>query len=318
MALSCGALHAEDDPCIGEPLCPQCFNYERAVLFNYSVSELWRRTVVYLPRRLARLVGMTQKQVGDLVRVSYVRVAEYQRRGVVHLHVVIRLDQAMPAPRRDEIRPPDGRFTAQMLSDAVREAAETVSLPVPVALGGGQVTWGRQIDVQTVGEDGMRPTRCASYLAKYSTKATEVAGGVSYRVKLADVANLRVREHVKRLIRAAYIVQSKLDGNCRVAQNAHNFGYCGHCLTKSRNYSTTFQRLRGDRARHVREALLANPDLPESQRRLLEVDPEARVTSFVFFDRGHLTPAEWYLNDLLAAGAEEERQAARAELLASG
>jgi hypothetical protein len=39
---------------------------------------------------------MTHKALGELVRVAYVKVAEYQRRGLVHVHVVVRVDRAMP------------------------------------------------------------------------------------------------------------------------------------------------------------------------------------------------------------------------------
>ena len=94
--LSCGAVHAEDDPCLGEPLCTECFDHEGAVVWNNLLGELWRRTTIYLPRKLARRLGMTQKQLRKRVRASYVKVAEYQRRGLVHLHVVIRLDRACP------------------------------------------------------------------------------------------------------------------------------------------------------------------------------------------------------------------------------
>src|SRR5215208_1881072 len=77
--LSCGEVHAEDDPRLGEPICPDCFDYEHAVLWNALAPELWRRTAIQLPRELARLTGVSQKRLR--VRVSYVKVAEFQRRG---------------------------------------------------------------------------------------------------------------------------------------------------------------------------------------------------------------------------------------------
>jgi hypothetical protein len=78
--------HAPDDPCLGEPLCTACFDYEGAVAWNNVLGELWRRTTIYLPRQLAALLGVTQKRLHELVRVSYVKVAEYQTRGLVHVH----------------------------------------------------------------------------------------------------------------------------------------------------------------------------------------------------------------------------------------
>jgi len=56
------------------------------------VPELWRRTSIYIPRRLAAVLGLTQAECRRRYRVSYVRAAEFQRRGAVHLHVIVRLD----------------------------------------------------------------------------------------------------------------------------------------------------------------------------------------------------------------------------------
>ena len=53
--LSCGEVHDEDDPRLGEPICPDCFDYERAVIWNALAPELWRRTAIQIPRELARL-----------------------------------------------------------------------------------------------------------------------------------------------------------------------------------------------------------------------------------------------------------------------
>ena len=68
------------------------------MLFNAYAGDLWRRFVTYLPRQLARRPGITQKRLRVLVRIRYVKVAEYQARGVVHFHAVIRLD----APGEDD------------------------------------------------------------------------------------------------------------------------------------------------------------------------------------------------------------------------
>jgi len=92
-ALSCSRVHEPDDPCLGEPLCRDCFDYEGAVIWNNLLGELWRRTTIYLPRKLAKLAGITQKRLHEQIQVSYVKVAEYQHRGLVHLHPLIRLSR---------------------------------------------------------------------------------------------------------------------------------------------------------------------------------------------------------------------------------
>src|SRR4051794_14392175 len=43
--LSCGAMHADDHPCLGEPLCPRCFDYRAAVIWNHTLGTLWRAVV---------------------------------------------------------------------------------------------------------------------------------------------------------------------------------------------------------------------------------------------------------------------------------
>jgi hypothetical protein len=48
----------------------------------------------------------------------------------------------------------------------------------------------------------------------------------------------------------------------RLAACAHTFGYRGHCLTKSRRYSTTFGDLRQGRADHVRDELWVSCHTP--------------------------------------------------------
>jgi hypothetical protein len=126
----CTEVHEDGADCLGQPLCVECFDHEAAVLWNNTLGELWRRTTVYLPRRLAAALGMTQKRLRELVRVSYIKVAEYQARGLVHLHVAIRIDRAMPAYRCSEVRPPDPRFTPQLLEHAVNGAIEALSAPI--------------------------------------------------------------------------------------------------------------------------------------------------------------------------------------------
>ncbi|MER7366826.1 replication initiator [Nonomuraea wenchangensis] len=100
--------HGTEDLRLGEPLCPDCYDYDASVLLNAISPELWRRFTLALRRRFARLNGMTVKTLGEQVTIAFVKVAEYQRRGVVHFHAVIRLDGPDgPAPAA-RYRPPPG------------------------------------------------------------------------------------------------------------------------------------------------------------------------------------------------------------------
>ncbi len=61
--LSYPRYHRDDDPRLGTPMCADCYDYTGHVLFNALAPELWRRFTIYLPRQLARLAGITQRQL---------------------------------------------------------------------------------------------------------------------------------------------------------------------------------------------------------------------------------------------------------------
>ena len=74
--MSCPERHARDDPRLGEPLCPDCYDYTGSVLFNACAPELWRRFTITLRRALARQAGLTNKALAAQLRVSFAKVAE--------------------------------------------------------------------------------------------------------------------------------------------------------------------------------------------------------------------------------------------------
>jgi hypothetical protein len=261
--LSCGAKHARDDPQLGEPLCPDCYNYTDAVLFNAYAPELWRRFTITLRRALARQAGLTNKALAAQVRVSYAKVAEYQRRGVVHFHAIIRLDG--PA---GPTTPPPAWATLALLTAAIDQATRSVNLQTPAlpGLSARTLAWGRELDtrpITTIGD--LTDSKVAAYVAKYATKAAECTGTLDRRVTSVDhLADLPVRDHARRLI-AECLRLSKLSGleGLRLAFWAHMLGFRGHFSTKSRTYSITLGALRADRAVHQREQAIAAGLVPD-------------------------------------------------------
>ena len=123
----CTSVHADDDPRLGQPLCGDCYDYPGHVAFNWHAPELWRRFTITLRRVLARRAGLTPTEHARRCRLSFVKVAEFQRRGVVHFHALIRLDGP-----GDTFTPPQVPTTTADLADAIREAASTVRLVVPM------------------------------------------------------------------------------------------------------------------------------------------------------------------------------------------
>ena len=148
--ISCPARHAETDPRLGRALCGDCYDYTAAVLFNAHAGQLWRRFTTYLPRRLAALAGLTLKAFREQLAVRYVKVTEYQARGVVHFHAIIRLDQ-----QGDTYQPPGPSWTADLLCEAIGQAAAAVALAV--APGTGQPA--RHADLRAADRHPAHPAR---------------------------------------------------------------------------------------------------------------------------------------------------------------
>ena len=66
--------------------------------------------------------------------MSFGKVAEFQRRGVVHYHVILRLDGLDPADPAAIIAPPEWA-TVFVLAHALREALRRHPVPHPAAPG---------------------------------------------------------------------------------------------------------------------------------------------------------------------------------------
>ncbi|WTF82831.1 replication initiation protein [Streptomyces sp. NBC_01594] len=88
----CGTTHAEDDPALGTAIHPDRYDYAGAVLWNNHAGALWQRFTIYLRREVAARAGLTQAACKEEARVSFGKVAEFQKRGAVHFHAVIRID----------------------------------------------------------------------------------------------------------------------------------------------------------------------------------------------------------------------------------
>jgi hypothetical protein len=261
--LSCPDQHGRDDTRLGEPLCPDCYDYAGSVLFNACAPELWRRFTITLRRTLARQAGMTATAFHDQARVSFAKVAEYQRRGIVHFHAIIRLDgTAGPATT------PPAWATLTLLAAAIDQAAATVRLDTPPAARMAALTlaWGRQVDTRPITATGdLTDAKVAAYVAKYATKAAECTGTLDRRLTPADrLADLPVTDHARRLITACLALGRLPElEHLRLTPWAHMLGFRGHFSTKSRTYSTTLGALRAARAAHQRQYAIALGLLPE-------------------------------------------------------
>jgi hypothetical protein len=77
----CWQRHDPDDPRLGEPLCPRCYQAGAQVLWNALAGRLWSRTTIYLYRALAQLAGLPEIELRRLVRISFAKVASTRSAG---------------------------------------------------------------------------------------------------------------------------------------------------------------------------------------------------------------------------------------------
>ncbi len=275
--VGCHARHESGDDRLGQPLCADCYDYVGAVLWQGHAGALWHRFTLEVRRALAAEAGMSRRVFATQVRVSFAKVAEYQRRGLVHFHAVVRLD----GPEGGSEVPPSWA-DHDLLVRAIPAAVRRVSVRTPEStLGGWDLRWGDQLDIRpiVVNEDaaGLSERAVASYIAKYASKGAEASGTVDFRIScpacggrgrfslVAGCARCRgtglkpglhlealpVSEHARRMIRTCWELGARREfAGLRLRAWAHMLGFRGHFSTKSRAYSTTLGALRGARALH--------------------------------------------------------------------
>ncbi|MFJ2174196.1 replication initiator protein RepSA [Streptomyces sp. NPDC087851] len=305
----CGTAHPENSPELGSALNPGSYDYAGAVLWNNHAGDLWRRFTIYLRREIAQRAGLSQTALKDVARVSFGKVAEFQKRGAVHFHAIVRLD----GPGGPDDLPPAWASTG-LLSDAIQAAAARVCVPVPAA--GGQpareLRWGTQVDVRPIGTDDgqeLNEQAVASYVAKYATKAAETTGTVDRRIgELQELDKLTdFPAHARRLIEACFDLDETYPDR-KLWQWAHMLGFRGHFSTKSRRYSTTLGALRQVRAdfrarQECQERGLPDPDeAPEGSTLVL--------AHWTYAGHGH-TPGESWLAANIHRDIHQGRETAR-------
>ncbi|MET8961338.1 replication initiator protein RepSA [Streptomyces sp. NPDC004074] len=312
----CGTRHPADDSALGTALDPVTYDYAGAVLFNNHAGQLWMRFTTRLRREIAVRAGLTRRELPDQARLSYGKVAEFQKRGAVHFHAVIRID----GPDGPET-PPPAWATVDLLTDAIRAAAAHSYTSVSVPAAGDQPArtfrWGTQLDVRPVKAfgDGSDITEqaVAAYVAKYATKAAETTGTLDRRIgELAELDRHGVPDHARRLIKACKLLDP-LYPDRRLWAWAHMLGFRGHFSTKSRNYSTTLGELRRERAdyRAAQEREALGLDALEDR----EPDTVLVLADWQYAGHGH-TPGESALAATIARDLQLNRETARQEITA--
>ncbi|MEU2432938.1 replication initiator [Streptomyces sp. NPDC007861] len=175
----CGIRHDDADPQLGTPLAPESYDYQGAVLFNAHAGRLWAYFTTNLRRSLARTAGRPPSWLREELTLAFAKVTEYQKRGLIHFHAIIRLD-GPDGPAS----PPPPWASVPGLCDAITHAATNVAvhaeepeLPTRV------LRFGAQLDIQNITAAGqdlgpVTETAVASYIAKYATKTASSTGAL--------------------------------------------------------------------------------------------------------------------------------------------
>jgi hypothetical protein len=195
---------------------------------------------------LAGRAGLSEREWRERVRVAYAKVAEFQARGLVHFHAIVRLDGA-----EDRATAPGVAVSPEQLCDAIRQAAGRARLDGDA--GDGQTTdvrFGEQLHTRVLAgaEDGreLNPGQVAAYVAKYSCKASHE----QITTRDTDPDRWRDRGVPEQLVQMAYAALrlTQRPGLRDLGRWRHVLGFRGHFVTKSRLYSTNLGELRATRA----------------------------------------------------------------------
>lgn len=313
--LACRLTHAKGEHILGQPLCMDCYDYDAQAVWNSYAGELWRRTTETIKRylnKMARRIGAPE------VRARACKVAEFQARGVVHFHAVMRLDTYDPDHPEVVLPAPDGLDVVDLV-DAVRYAARATRFrtpPHPDKPDGWPIAWGEQVDViplRVRADQEITDELVAGYFAKYATKSTEATGHVSRRLN-SDTIDLytgqdprlhRPPTHTERLIDACWTLGRHHDWS-KLRRWAHMLGFGGHFLTKSRAYSVTFRALRDTRV-HWRRTV------EQDQAADTDGDTTLIVGTLTYAGSGWRTLGDAMLANTSADLARHRRRVAREE-----
>ena len=291
--LSCTRRHEEGDLIVGVPLCFECFDYRGTILWNAGSSRLWNRTIEQLRRRSALSQSIAIEEFSTHARLSYLKVAEFQRRGLVHFHVLLRGDGP-----GGPFSPPPAWLTSTLLTTVLADVVTTFEITTPT----GAISWGRQFHVSDVTDVNHDDVRIVAYLSKYATKTTDDSLGLARRFHSRAAVQALTNLHHRRLALCAWDLGAEHEFEpLKLRQHAHTFGLGAQLITKSRHYSTRFSDLRAARATFM-----------------IQPETEGPVAGTFSYDgRGYDDPRATQLAELLHGMNVELRREARTKLMDS-
>ena len=329
---TCFTRHRPDDPKLGQPLCPDCYDYPDHVVWNNQAGELWRRTKQAIERHLGQLarrrgvppIGFPAATANTAWSTRYAsRTARppNTRPAERSTSTPCSASTATTPPTRTSCcpRPPSSPSpTWTTPSGGPLQAISYHTPDHPARPGGWTITWGTEIDIRVItlaGTGNVTDLAVASYLAKYSTKGTEVTGHASARIT-PDTLDLYANPdgtHPERLIAACWNIGADA-GYIGLRRWAHMLGFGGHFLTKARRYSVRFADLRQARITYRRSQDPGPEHGPIRTADHTDDETILIVGTFTYAGTGWKTSGDALLANTAADQARKRRQAGRDEL----
>lgn len=277
-ACPCGTQHAPGDRrFIGVPLRPSLYDYDGQVRWNSEAGRLWSRTADEIRRRL------------DLDTLPYIGTTEWQARGAVHLHLILRLSADTDLGLIED------RARGQR-SEVIEQACAASATFTGPNRTGTRLAWGRQCVAELVQAE-RQAFRTAGYLAKlvgYAVKDLGTSDDGSPPAAMMQIHHRRLTEAARAMTcgqpggeqhsECRYRQTGESEGvpvvnarrsRCRSLRH-RQWGWRGHVLRRSRSWSTlTMGQCRARRAefgRLQREA--ENPTLLEDDDLTIWLRPQ--------------------------------------------
>ncbi|MEQ7006426.1 replication initiator [Actinopolymorpha sp. B17G11] len=366
--LRCMRVHQDGDHRLGTPLCSECYDYDHHAIWNVHASELWRRTQMTAKRLLDRYARdhghvprVRNPATGRLrwgktpVRISFGKCAEFQRRGLVHFHILARFDGINPNDPDDVIAPPawaNSFLLAWILRNAVEHTSFQTHGLVLVDHHGNQLVdqpegwpmaWGSSqgIDIRPVRVRGSDPlteervadeldhtgrrrmltgSAVAGYLAKYATKATEITGHTSRKITPSTVEFYANNTHPGRLIASCWrLGQRGLQTTTEWEDSGyHRLRRWAHMLGFGGHFFTKSRRY-STTFRQLRKARVDYRRAHHERAEHLEENEEIEtIAELVYAGTGWHTTGDALLANTAAALAREHRYIGRLEIATTG
>jgi hypothetical protein len=253
------------------------------------------------------------------VRVQFAKVAEFQRRGIIHFHALIRLDGP---PTDTELYPPSAvDLSSAALAGLVTASAAAIWYDAPPLDRDDmrrRLRFGAQMDARPVTGAADRdthggqlhPETVAAYIAKYATKA---AGDLPNDQQSSGGHLGRLRSTLGQLARRPVLADLSGTPNPYAgwARYVDMLGFRGHFATKSHRYSITLGRLRQVRRDYTRrhhhqaEKLTADVAVVDNDDQA-DMDTTLVIGSWRYAGMGWLTTGDAALAAASAARARDD------------